>query len=261
MPKAWTGLSSATITDYDALSARQFIDPQYESAITITDEEFIVSDTLCYSLEFIPRGNLTVSDNLSIRTAPSGGGTLLTCTTTTGSLASGQVRVRHRSGKLEFHADQEGVTLYATYTTRVSNVDSALIAQMYHRLRAVETQTGVAAETYEAGENVIAGPGYISDNLVYQADPTEITKCGYVWIVADTASGNNATVYRTGKVIPRRAMPANTPIYTGHGGDVTWTGDSEASAMLQAKDYYHCIGVSDDGITLNLNTLQDARRQ
>jgi hypothetical protein len=172
------------------------------------------------------------------------------------------VRVRHRTGKLEFHADQENTTLYATYTTRVSNVDAALIAQMYHRLRSVESQAGIAAESYNAGEDVVAGPGYISASLLYQADPSDLTKCGWVWIVTDATTGNPATIYRTGQVTPRRIMPANTPIYAGHGGDVTWEGDAQASAKLDAaNDYYHCIGYSDDGVTLNLLTAQDARRQ
>ena len=261
MPKNWADKTSTTITDYEALEAREFIGPQFAAAKDITDETFTVSDTLCHSLQFIPRGNLTSTNSLEVRTAPSGGGTLLVCTAITGALASGQVRVRHGTGKLEFHADQENAVLYATYKTRISNIDEATMALIYNRLRAVEVRAGVAAETYVAGEDVVEGPGYISGNLVYQANPDTLTKCGYVWIVADASLGNNATIYRTGQVTPRRAMPANTPIYTGHGGDVTWEGDVQQTACLQDNEYHHCIGVSDDGITLNLNTVQDARRQ
>ncbi len=261
MPKAWTGLTSTDVNDYEALESRAFSGPSYTTALTATDETFTVTDTLAHSLRHIPRGNLTVSTNLAIRTAAGGGGTLLTCTTTTGALTSGQVRVRQRSGKLEFHADQEGVTLYATYTYRISNFDESLFAQVYNRLRTVETQTGVAAETYNAGEDVVAGPGYISGGLVYQADPSALTTCGSCWILADTSSGNPATIYRTGNVTPRRNPPANTPIYVGHGGDITWESDTEESAKLQTDEYWQPIGKSDDGVTLNLNTNQDVRRQ
>lgn len=261
MPKAWAGLSSITSSDYEALEDRQFADPQFSAALSIVDETFTVSDTLCHSLHFIPRGNLTSSANLAIYTGAGSTGTLLTCTTTTGSLSTGQVRVRQRSGKLEFHADQTGATLYATYTARVSNIDAALIAQMYYALKAGGGTGGTSSEIFVAGEDVVAGPGYISGGLVYQATPSDITKCGWVWIVSSTLSGNSATIYRSGKVTPRRTMPVSTPIYCGHNGDVTWVSDEEVSAQLINGDYWHCIGVSDDGVTLNLNTLQDARRQ
>lgn len=261
MPKAWTGLTSAVASNYEALPDRQFADPQFSAALTVTDETFTVSDTLCHSLDFIPRGNLTSSANLAIYTGPGSTGTLLTCTTTTGALASGQVRVRFRSGKLEFHTDQQGTTLYATYTARVSNVDAALIAQMYYAIQQGGGSGGGVSESFTTGENVIAGPGYISGGLLYQADPSARNKCGWLWIVADTPSGNSATVYRSGKVTPRRSMPEGTPIYAGHGGDVTWESDGEESARIQDGEFWHCIGFTDDGIILNLNTTQDVRRQ
>lgn len=260
--KNWSTLTSTDPNDYEALGERAFCGPLLSADQTATDEVIEVKDTLCASLHFIPRGNVTNPTYLSIRTAAAGGGTLLTCTESAGALSSGQVRVSQRSGKLEFHADQLGSFLYATYYYRVSNVDEAMIAQMYAALRRQESGTGGGAESYTAGETVVAGPGYISGGLVYQAVPTALTTCCRVWILAGVASGNTATVYRSGTVTPSRAMPVNVTIYAGHNGNVTWFGDSEAAAKLNGTtDNWMPIGHSEDGITLKLNTNQDVKRQ
>jgi hypothetical protein len=256
MPKRWDGFTPTDVDEFDALTERAFLNPFNPTGPDAVTETFVVPASCKWSLQNIPCGNVTSSASLAIYQGTDNNGTLLTCTTTTASLTANQVRVQQRTGFLEFFSGLAGETVYVEYTSRVSNIDAAYLAQLHAAVMRSGEDTG---KVYTTGEDVVAGPGYISGGILFQADPSIAAKCGPVYITAACASGNTVNTLTTGTVTPRRTPP-DGPVYCGHGGNITWDDDAEVLAMLDsATDYQHCIGWYYDG-ALHLNTLQDVRR-
>lgn len=258
MPKRWDGLTPTSLDSFEPLPARAFLNPLFEVA-TIADETFAIpSDTFCWSLDHIVHGNPLLSANLLLSSAGGGGGTVYAAQLTAPT-DSYQVQVIPATGMLRFYSGDAGNTVYATYRAHVSNIDMATIAQMYAAIRS--GASGATGGYYTAGEDVVAGCGYVVGGTVYQAVTTDLTKCGWVWITSAASSGASVLCQTSGLVAtPRSGIPESTPLYCGHGGMPTWWADTDAGLKLNAGEYAHCIGVSLDGLNISLSMNQDVSR-
>lgn len=255
MPPRHNGFTPTDANSYPPLTDRAFRNPfrgdTNGAAEIVTDEAFQVpTDTYMWSLLNTIHGNPTLSTVLSVRTAPSGGGTLLTATETLGVLSAGQVRVLRGTGWLEFHSSKAGAWMYATYYTTYSNWDAATMAWLWAAQRRADN---VNNEVFVAGEAVTPGPGYIQSAQVYKADVSDITKSGWVWIDGTGNAGDVVTCRMKGKVFVNRTMPVNTPILAGRNHDVTWWDDVDDACRLQKGDAVHVLGVSFNGYELRLD--------
>lgn len=256
-PKRWDGLTPSDVSNYDPLPAREFLNPLY-GIVDIVDETFAIPTSGMWSLNHIVHGNPLVASNLIISSGGNGSGSVYQPQLIAPS-TNYTVKVIPATGMLEFFSGDAGNIVYANYKAHVSNIDMSTIAQMYAAIRSGSSASG--GGQYIAGENVVAGCGYIDGANVYQASPAELTKCGWVWITAAANTGASVLCQTSGMVsTPRAGIPASTPLYCGQNGAVTWWADVDAAAKLTPGQYAHCIGVSMDGINILLNTVQDATR-
>lgn len=257
MPKRWEGLTPASADSFDPLPERSFLNPLYEVA-SIVDETFEIPDTLCWSLDHIVHGNPLTSTNLTICSGPGGSGTVYT-TQLIAPSSNGQVETEPATGFLKFYSGDVGNRVYVSYQAHVSNFDMASIAQMYAAIRRSDWLIG--GFMYLAGADVVAGLGYAEVDTVYQADPAELRKCGWLWITEAASTGNQVLCLTLGTVTsPRVDIPTNTPLYCGQGGKITWWADTEVAHKLTPGQYAHCIGYSIDGSMIHLNLIQDVSR-
>lgn len=228
-----------------------FADPTHPANVyTITDETIDdgVPDNGCILLDHIIYGNPYDTANLQVRTAASGGGTLLEPTESFGTIGIDKVRVHKHSNWIDVSPSRAGQQLYITYRTVESGGEASFAALIYS---GISTALNNAANPYQtvlavAGENiskqlvcVIGGVAYVADPS-YSLNTSKICR-GYV---SDTVTlGSQATVIVSGTLdLPSGVtVSPDIDLFCGRNGLFTFSGDTSIAA-LQSGDYVKYVG-------------------
>lgn len=257
MPARVDGFTSTDPNTFAPFEFRAFLNWFNKTASngtsTVTDETFTVPSGKKWSLLHVPFGDITKTANIDIWDAAGGTGNQFTVLADGANVSPGvgEVLCRRGTAQLEFNTADIGTEVFVTYKTKGSALDAAFFAHLCaHIARGGQFDARVVA----AGEDLVAGPGFVLSGLAYQSDMESVdpAKVARYWILAPVSAAADATLLRVGSVVSPRTVPTNVPIFMGRSNSVTWATDDEAAYKPVTMDYKSQIGWSEDGTNIIL---------
>ena len=243
-------LSSSGLSPYPTATIpdRSFADAFYDfddadAVITITDEVVTVpaASGFC-ELRHYPIGGLTDTSELLIEDAAENQWTCQLSDPT----GTGEVRVYPGTRRLDFHSDDYGATLYATYQTAHTGITAADLAYQWDCIKTLMTEldtlkaatgsTGTATAG-DAIDNQFVRLG--NDSLLYVSDPSLLNGLAIGFAEDSYTAGQTVTFTRFGLVtVSGVTLPLRSAIWAGENGKPTYEGDVSGNEVAAGSGHW-----------------------